>query len=128
MFANRFEHWQSGDTEPPMNSSHAPTCSAGWQPAVSPTGSRPRVGHAEGPQIANLRHSRLPVCATGPRGFSRLDLLAVLGCLTLFAGLVLPVLAGRTTPRSERVVCVNNLRQIGMAMQMWAGDNGNAYV
>jgi hypothetical protein len=46
----------------------------------------------------------------------------------LLAGLSLPALAGRAGPRSERLVCVNNLRQIGMALQMWAGDNGNTYV
>lgn len=62
-----------------------------------------------------------------PGGFSRLELLVVTGCLAALAALCLPALAGRTTPRSERVVCVNNLRQIGMALQMWAGDNGNAY-
>jgi subtilisin-like proprotein convertase family protein len=44
--------------------------SAGWQPAVSPPGSRLSVGndtHVEGPgipQVANLRNSRLTVCAT----------------------------------------------------------------
>jgi hypothetical protein len=52
-----------------VEATHEPACSAGWQPALSPTGSRQRVGHAERPQIANLRHSRLPVCATGPRRF-----------------------------------------------------------
>ncbi len=62
------------------------------------------------------------------RALTRLELLVVLGCLALLAGLALPALGGRTLPRSQRVVCVNNLRQIGLAMQMWAGDNGDAYV
>src|SRR5438093_987559 len=44
------------------------------------------------------------------RGFTRFELLVVLGCLGMLAGLVLPALAGRSAPRSERVVCVNNLR------------------
>jgi hypothetical protein len=35
----------------------APACSAGWQPAVSPTGSRLCARQVERPQIANLRHS-----------------------------------------------------------------------
>jgi len=34
-------------------------CSAGCQPAVSPTGSRQGIRHFSAPQIANLRHSRL---------------------------------------------------------------------
>ena len=46
--------------------------SAGWQPTVSPTGSRQVVENsapsAKGdiPQVANLRNGRLPVCATFP--------------------------------------------------------------
>lgn len=45
--------------------------SAGWQPAVSPTGSRlsaenhKRPGRLNTPQVANPRNSRLAVCATG---------------------------------------------------------------
>lgn len=47
--------------------------SAGWQSAVSPTGSRRRVGLLQRLRIANPRHSRLPVGAT-------------LGSLALLAG------------------------------------------
>ena len=45
--------------------------SAGWQPAVSPAGCRLSVGNSTRgeepgtPQVANLRNSRLAVCATG---------------------------------------------------------------
>jgi uncharacterized protein len=38
--------------------------SAGWQPAVSPTGSRQGNATKQTPQITNPRHSRLPVCVT----------------------------------------------------------------
>jgi len=55
--------------------------------------------------------TKIPIA---PGGFARYELFVIMGCLAMLAGLVLPALAGRTTPRSERVVCVNNLRQIGL--------------
>ncbi|HWD94787.1 MAG TPA: hypothetical protein VG938_20830 [Verrucomicrobiae bacterium] len=29
--------------------------------------------------------------------------------------------------RNERILCVNNLKQLGLAMRVWAGDNGDKY-
>lgn len=52
--------------------------------------------------------------------FTRVDLLAALVALALVALVTLPTLAG-SRPRSNRVQCANNLRQIAAAFQMW-GD------
>ena len=57
------------------------------------------------------------------RGFTRIDLTIVLACVTLISAMGLSVL-GDNRERSERVVCVNNLRQIGRAYNMWANDHG----
>jgi uncharacterized membrane protein YhaH (DUF805 family) len=55
----------------------ATRCSAGWQPAVSPTGSRLAEGTSQPQRITNPRYSRLPVCATvhwpGDRPISELE-------------------------------------------------------
>ena len=56
--------------------------------------------------------------------FTRAELLVILAVLTLLALVVLPALAN-TRPRSARVICANNLRQIGMAMQLWGNDHGD---
>jgi hypothetical protein len=50
--------------------------SAGWQPAVSPTGSRLGAGFSRPLRIANPRYGRLPVCATahGPEARPILEL------------------------------------------------------
>jgi hypothetical protein len=53
--------------------------------------------------------------------FTRLELFLAAGAMSLIALLALPTLAGNRT-RSERLVCVNNLRQIGIALQVW-GDS-----
>ena len=57
-------------------------------------------------------------------GFTRLELLALLGALGLLTTVVLPALAG-TRRGSDRAACVNNLRQIGRAYQVWASDHND---
>src|SRR5512145_78337 len=59
--------------------------------------------------------------------FTRLDLLALVGAIGLLACLTLPGLA-TTRSRSERIVCLNNLRQIGVACQTWANAHGDRNV
>ncbi len=54
--------------------------------------------------------------------FSRVELLAVSAALFLIALVVAPAFASNKTD-AERLVCFNNLRQIGRAVQMWAGDH-----
>jgi hypothetical protein len=60
------------------------------------------------------------------RAFTRTELLATLVALFLLGAVALPLLAG-SKPRSERVLCLNNLRQIGVALNLWATDHGNLY-
>src|SRR5262249_3860072 len=58
--------------------------------------------------------------------FTYNDLLVVLCALGLLALLVLPALANQR-PRSQRVVCANNLRRLGMAFQLWANDHNESF-
>ena len=55
------------------------------------------------------------------RGFTLLELLVVIAVIAILAALLLPALArGKAT--AERAVCQGNLRQIAMAMEMYAQD------
>jgi hypothetical protein len=68
----------------------------------------------------------IPTASSRPRrgaAFARVELLAVSAGLVGLALVVLPALAG-TRSRSDRVICANNLRQIGAAMQLWGNDHG----
>jgi competence protein ComGC len=70
-------------------------------------------------------HSRLHGSGShtlGARAFTRAELLVILAVLSLLALIVLPALAN-TRPRSARVICANNLRQIGVGMQLWGNDH-----
>lgn len=58
------------------------------------------------------------------RGFSLVDLLLVIATVIGLAMIVLPKMA-RTTCRSPRISCTNNLKQVSLAFRIWAGDNND---
>src|SRR5262245_25725168 len=57
-------------------------------------------------------------------GLTRVDLLALLAGVVLLGLVGVPVVANPRL-RSDRVACSNNLRQVGMAMQVWGNDHGD---
>jgi prepilin-type N-terminal cleavage/methylation domain-containing protein/prepilin-type processing-associated H-X9-DG protein len=60
------------------------------------------------------------------RGFTLIEILIVLCVIAILAGLLFPVFA-RVREGARRTTCLNNLKQIGMYMQMYAADN-NGYL
>jgi hypothetical protein len=56
------------------------------------------------------------------RGFTRMDLCAVIAAATIMVGLALPGLAV-SNHGTSRAVCFSNLKQMGIAMSMYVGDN-----
>ena len=56
--------------------------------------------------------------------FTLIEMLTVIAVIAILAGLLLPVL-GSARERARRIGCASNLRQIGIAIQAFAGDNEN---
>src|SRR6187551_727517 len=58
------------------------------------------------------------------KGFSLLDVLLILVALAGIILVLLPRLA-RSRVQSSGASCVNNMKQVGLAFRIWAGDNGD---